>query len=56
MSIGRPLSRLDGPAKVTGQAVYTADTPVPGLVFGVAAIATIASGRIRRIDASAASE
>ncbi|MBV8717156.1 MAG: xanthine dehydrogenase family protein molybdopterin-binding subunit [Chloroflexi bacterium] len=54
MSIGRPLSRLDGPAKVTGQAVYTADTPIAGLVYAVAAIATVASGRIRRIDASAA--
>jgi xanthine dehydrogenase YagR molybdenum-binding subunit len=54
MSIGRAVSRLDGPAKVTGRAVYTADTPVAGLTYAVASIATVPSGRIRRIDVSAA--
>lgn len=54
MSIGRALSRADGPAKVTGRAVYTADTPVAGLAYGVTAISTVPSGRISRIDASAA--
>lgn len=54
MSIGRPLSRADAPAKVTGRAVYTADTPVDGLTYGVMAISTVPSGRVRRIDTGAA--
>jgi xanthine dehydrogenase YagR molybdenum-binding subunit len=54
MSIGRPLSRAEGAAKVTGRAVYTADTPVAGLTYGVMAISTISSGRVRRIDSTAA--
>jgi xanthine dehydrogenase YagR molybdenum-binding subunit len=45
---------VDGPAKVTGRAVYTADTPVAGLVCAVAAVSTVPRGRVLRIDACAA--
>jgi xanthine dehydrogenase YagR molybdenum-binding subunit len=48
--IGSPLSRPEGPLKVTGRAVYAADTPMPGVLFAVMVPATIANGRIRRID------
>jgi len=52
--IGTPASRVDGPAKVTGQAKYAADYNVPGLLYGAVLSSTIAKGRIRRIDTRAA--
>jgi xanthine dehydrogenase YagR molybdenum-binding subunit len=52
--IGAPLSRVDGPLKVTGKARYSAEYPAPGLLFGIVVNATIALGRISRIvDADA---
>ena len=53
-SIGKSIDRIDGPAKVTGAARYTADTPLTGLAFAVLAMSTVAHGRIRSIDTKAA--
>ncbi|WCT73802.1 xanthine dehydrogenase family protein molybdopterin-binding subunit [Sphingomonas naphthae] len=52
--IGTPVSRIDGPAKVTGAARYAADHPIEGLLYGVAVSSTIARGRIAALDDSAA--
>lgn len=52
--IGAALPRIDGPLKTTGSAKYAADYNFPGMVYAVPVRATIASGRVRRIDASAA--
>ncbi len=52
--IGSPISRIDGRAKVTGEAKYAAEFNVPGLVHGSVVTSTIAKGRIKRIDASEA--
>jgi xanthine dehydrogenase YagR molybdenum-binding subunit len=52
--IGTPTSRVDGPAKVTGQAKYAADFNVPGLLYGAVATSTIAAGQITSIDTSEA--
>jgi xanthine dehydrogenase YagR molybdenum-binding subunit len=52
--IGTSVSRVDGVAKVTGAAKYAAEVNVPGLVYGGVVGATIAKGRITRIDTSAA--
>ncbi len=52
--IGRPQNRVDGPAKVSGQAKYSADVDVPGLVYGVVVSSGIAKGRITRMDTSRA--
>jgi xanthine dehydrogenase YagR molybdenum-binding subunit len=52
--IGTSVSRVDGVAKVTGAAKYAAEVNVPGLVYGSVVGATIAKGRITRIDTSAA--
>src|SRR5262245_8406359 len=52
--IGTPTSRIDGIAKVTGAAKYSAEFNVPGLVYGSIVAATITKGHIRRIDRSAA--
>jgi xanthine dehydrogenase YagR molybdenum-binding subunit len=53
-SVGQPLVRADGRAKVTGQARYSADVPVSGVLYAVIVTSTIARGRVAAIDASAA--
>jgi xanthine dehydrogenase YagR molybdenum-binding subunit len=52
--IGTATSRIDGTAKVTGAAKYSAEFNVPGLVYGSIVSATITKGHITRIDRSAA--
>jgi xanthine dehydrogenase YagR molybdenum-binding subunit len=32
--VGRATPRVDGPARVTGQAIYTSDVQLPGLLVG----------------------
>jgi len=48
--VGQPLSRVDGPLKVTGRATYAAEHPIPGLVHGVLVGATICRGTVASID------
>ena len=53
--IGKAVSRIDGPAKVTGGATLRGRVPgSPGLTHGVVVSSTIARGKITRIDAAAA--
>src|SRR6266516_5037264 len=52
--LGQALDRVDGRLKVTGQARYPAEFPLDNLTHAVLVQGTIASGRIRHIDASAA--
>ncbi|HEY2470299.1 MAG TPA: xanthine dehydrogenase family protein molybdopterin-binding subunit [Terracidiphilus sp.] len=52
--IGRPTPRIDGPLKTTGIAQYAADFNFDGMAYAVPVIASIANGRIRAFDASAA--
>jgi xanthine dehydrogenase YagR molybdenum-binding subunit len=52
--IGRDTPRIDGPLKVTGKAQYTSDFHFPGILYAVPVEATIASGRIRKLDTAAA--
>src|SRR5262249_27477113 len=47
--LGKPTSRIDGHAKVTGTAKYAAEYNVPGLAHGFVVSSAIAKGRIRRI-------
>ena len=51
---GRPVTRVDGRAKVTGQARYAADHPIEGLVHGVLVCSTVARGRVTGIDTAEA--
>lgn len=48
--IGQPISRVDGPLKVTGKAKYAAEFNVPGLTYGVVVTSAIAKGRLVGID------
>ena len=52
--VGSPRSRVDGPAKVTGAARYSAEFTAPGLLHGYVVSGGIAKGRIKRIDTAAA--
>jgi xanthine dehydrogenase YagR molybdenum-binding subunit len=52
--IGTATSRVDGRAKVTGEAKYAGEFNVPGLAYGYVVESTIAKGRITRIDTSEA--
>ncbi len=52
--IGRRTPRIDGPLKVSGMARYTSDFKFDGLVYGVPVGATIANGRLIKLDTTAA--
>jgi xanthine dehydrogenase YagR molybdenum-binding subunit len=53
--VGQPLSRIDGRAKVTGAAKYSAEyNQLPGLVHAVLKTSDVAHGRITGFDATAA--
>ncbi|MBD2774341.1 xanthine dehydrogenase family protein molybdopterin-binding subunit [Iningainema tapete] len=52
--IGKPISRVDGPLKVSGAARYSAEFSMEHLAYGVLVKSTIAKGRIKNIDTSAA--
>src|SRR5438552_10739774 len=52
--IGRKTPRVDGPLKVTGTAQYTSDFHFPGMLYAVPVEATIANGKIQKLDTAAA--
>jgi xanthine dehydrogenase YagR molybdenum-binding subunit len=52
--IGAPVTRIDGPLKVTGAARYAVDHPLESIAYGFAVSSTIAKGRIMNIDTSVA--
>lgn len=52
--LGGRLSRLDGPAKITGKANYALENQIDGVVHGVMVQSTIAAGTISSMDISAA--
>ncbi|MCS7475400.1 xanthine dehydrogenase family protein molybdopterin-binding subunit [Umezawaea endophytica] len=52
--IGRPLTRVDGVAKVTGAARYAADADVAGVTHAVLVTSTIARGRVSALETAAA--
>src|SRR3982751_3111497 len=53
-SVGRPVTRVDGRAKVTGRAVYSAEHKIPNVVHAVMVMSTIPKGRIASIDTHSA--
>lgn len=52
--VGRPLDRVDGEAKVTGKAVFTAELKLPQLAYAALVCSTVARGRVLAVDDSAA--
>ncbi len=53
-AVGKPLGRVEGPAKVTGGALYAADVNLPGMIWGKALRSPLPHARIMRIDTSEA--
>ncbi len=52
--VGKPMDRVDGRKKVTGQARYAADFPLREVAHAVVFQSTIAKGSVRSIDAAEA--
>ncbi len=52
--VGKPLDRVDGQAKVQGEARFTAEFKVDNMAYAVPVYSTIAKGKIRKIHAGPA--
>jgi xanthine dehydrogenase YagR molybdenum-binding subunit len=52
--IGRPVSRVDGPLKVAGQARFAAEVPLDRMLYAALLHSSIARGRIAALDTAAA--
>ena len=48
--VGRPIGRVEGPEKVGGKTVYTADVQLPGMLWGKCLRSPYAHARIVRIN------
>ncbi|GII52350.1 carbon-monoxide dehydrogenase large subunit [Planotetraspora thailandica] len=53
-NVGKPIDRVDGKAKTTGAARFSAEYPYPGLAHAALVHATVGRGRIAGIDVTAA--
>ncbi|MBE0407476.1 molybdopterin cofactor-binding domain-containing protein [Psychrobacter sp. AOP22-C1-22] len=51
--VGKPINRVDGSLKVSGQAPYSAEIHRENQLYGVLVSAKIAKGRVENIDSSA---
>jgi len=54
MAVGKPLTRVDAKAKVTGRARYTDDFSMPGMKTAMYLRSSVAHGRVESIDVSTA--
>ncbi|WP_258564580.1 xanthine dehydrogenase family protein molybdopterin-binding subunit [Streptomyces himalayensis] len=52
--VGKPIDRLDGRAKTSGQARFAAEHPYPDLAYAALVHATIARGRVTGFDVAGA--
>src|SRR6202140_5284477 len=52
--VGRDTPRVEGPLKVSGLAQYTSDFHFPGMLYAVPVEATIANGKVLKLDTAAA--
>ena len=48
--LGKETTRVDGLAKVTGKAKYTAEFQIPNISYGFIVLSTVAKGRMAAID------
>ncbi|HEX4357945.1 MAG TPA: hypothetical protein VH141_10505, partial [Pseudonocardia sp.] len=53
-AVGRAMSRVDGPLKVTGRATYAAEHQIPGLLHAVLVGSTVARAAAVRVRADRA--
>jgi CO/xanthine dehydrogenase Mo-binding subunit len=55
-TVGRPAARIDGLARARGEATYTADVRLAGMLHAAVLRSPYARGRVKRIDLSRAAE
>lgn len=48
--VGTSVSRVDGPAKVGGEALFAAEFPLERMCYAALAFCTVAKGRIATLD------
>ena len=53
-AVGQPISRIDGPLKVTGAARFAAEFPLDGMLYATVVHSAIARGRIASLDTAGA--
>ncbi|WP_367111397.1 molybdopterin cofactor-binding domain-containing protein [uncultured Psychrobacter sp.] len=54
--VGKPLNRVEGSLKVSGQAHYSAEIDVDNKVYGVLVGATIVKGKVENIDSDSVAD
>lgn len=52
--VGQPMPRIEGPEKVSGQTLYTADVKLPGMIWGKCLRSPLAHAKILRLDTTKA--
>lgn len=52
--LGKPLKRLDSPAKINGTAIFGIDVQVPGMLTAVIARSPVFGGTVKSVDAAKA--
>src|ERR1700755_1418316 len=52
--VGQPVSRIDGPKKVSGAAPYAIEHKMVNLAFAFAVSSSIANGRVTKIETTEA--
>jgi len=52
--VGQPMPRIEGPEKVSGQTLYTADVKLPGMIWGKCLRSPLAHAKISRLDTTKA--
>jgi CO/xanthine dehydrogenase Mo-binding subunit len=55
-AVGRSVERADGPLKLSGQAEFTGDIRLPGMLYAAILHSPVAHARIRSVDTSAAAK
>jgi xanthine dehydrogenase YagR molybdenum-binding subunit len=55
-AVSQPMDRTDGPLKVTGEARYAAEFPLPRLAYAAMVLSSVPKGTIARIDTGAATK
>src|SRR5678816_576696 len=56
VAVGKNIERVDGYGKVTGQAAYTGDLNIPGMIHGKVLRSPYAHARVSKIDGSKAEQ
>ena len=51
--VGKPIARVDIPAKVNGATIYGIDTVVPGMAYAAIKISPVFGGKLQSVDTAA---